>query len=348
MGTLEFAVIGLAGSGIGAALGLPLLWPRSTQAPGTAVLARLMGGWLLAVSLVVAIISARVIGLLPGSAAAEHAVNILGLSSFPLLYMYVYRQTRPSAPQRRMWWLWLPAAAYATLIVIRASLGTDTRVPFAWMLPVLLAFTLGCAWLVARREDQAPAGIIPAEWLVGFLVVLNAAQIVRMLFGHVAPVPALVPFVITLEFVALVGVVAWRAAGSRPPTPDVVLPPRYEKSGLDADAGRALLDRVERALSNGRLFADPGLTLSGLAASVDSTPHQVSEVLNRYGNVTFHELLNRQRVDDVKMQLRDPSADAYTIEGIGASAGFGSRSALYAAFRRLEGMTPAEFRAQRK
>ena len=89
----------------------------------------------------------------------------------------------------------------------------------------------------------------------------------------------------------------------------------------------------------------PGLTLGRLADAVDCAPHQVSEVLNRHAKVGFHELLNRRRVAEVKAQLLDPAADRFTIEGIGAAAGFGSRSALYAAFRRLEGMTPAEFRA---
>jgi hypothetical protein len=74
------------------------------------------------------------------------------------------------------------------------------------------------------------------------------------------------------------------------------------------------------------------------------TPHQLSEVLNRHARITFHELLNRRRVADVKAQLLAPEANRYTIEGIGASAGFGSRSALHAAFRRLEGKTPVEFR----
>jgi AraC-like DNA-binding protein len=47
----------------------------------------------------------------------------------------------------------------------------------------------------------------------------------------------------------------------------------------------------------------------------------------------------------MKAQLLDPASERFTIEGIGASAGFGSRSALYAAFRRFEGMTPTAFRA---
>jgi AraC-like DNA-binding protein len=104
--------------------------------------------------------------------------------------------------------------------------------------------------------------------------------------------------------------------------------------------------RVRRAPL--RLFARADLTLAQLASAAGSTPHQVSEVLNRYSRVTFHDLINRRRVDDVKAQLLDPASERFTIEGIGSCAGFGSRSALYAAFRRFEGMTPTAFRHDRR
>jgi AraC-like DNA-binding protein len=84
-----------------------------------------------------------------------------------------------------------------------------------------------------------------------------------------------------------------------------------------------------------------------LAAAVEATPHQVSEALNQYAGTSFADLLMRRRVGDVTAQLLDPANDRFTIEGIVASAGFGSRSALYAAFKRLQRMTPTEFRKMR-
>jgi AraC-like DNA-binding protein len=113
---------------------------------------------------------------------------------------------------------------------------------------------------------------------------------------------------------------------------------------MDRESAELLLARVDRALAADRLFARPDLTLGRLATAVNSTPHQVSEVLNRFGSVTFHELLAHRRVADVKAQLLDPANDNFTIEGIGAAAGFRSRSALYSAFRKIEGMTPKEWR----
>lgn len=343
LGTVELAVVGIAGSGFGAALGAPMIWAR----PGRSAGVRLMGSWLLALSALVGIISARLIGWLPDSEVVAHSINLLGLSAYPLLFLYLWEQTRTSARPARAWWLWTPAAVYAAVAAIRSGIGGDTSVPFAWLLPVLLLFTVACAVLVVRRERAVNDEVVPARWIVGALVVLNLAQVARMLFGNVAPVPAVVPVVITLEFVAMVGVVVWRSLHQPAIAAAVGGEPRYEKSGLDPDAAVALLARVQHALTAERLFADTGLTLDRLAAAVESTPHQVSEVLNRHLKVPFHELLNRHRVEDVKRQLRDPAADGYTVEGIGVSAGFGSRSALYAAFRRLEGMTPTEFRKRR-
>lgn len=332
MEAAELALVGLAGSGIGTALGVPMVWRRSDI--------RLMGGALLALSALASIVSARLLAWLPATAAVEHAVNLLGLTAYPLVYLWVRGQTRRRAAATSAWWVWLPGAAYAAALAIRGLLGMSTRVPFAWLLPVVLSFTLACAAELPRCRGSHPHELLKPAWVVSFLALLNLAQVARMSFGGVAPVRALVPLVAALGFAAIVGVLAWRSAGRA----SNASAPRYERSGLDADSAAALLARVERALAADRLFADAGLTLGRLAAAVDSTPQQISEAMNRYLKVTFHELLNRHRVEEVKARLREPSADGYTVEGIGAEAGFGSRSALYAAFGRLEGMTPAEYR----
>ena len=337
MGTVELAVVGLAGSGVGTALGLPMVWPGARRP----IDVRLMGAWLLCLSALIAIVCARVIGLLPTSPGVTHAVNLIGLASYPLLYLYLREDTGRPVRIRSHWWLWVPAVVYVGILIGRSALGISTRVHFAWMLPVLLAFTALSATAVVRRTAPPAPRLVRAEWIVLFLVVLNAAQIVRMLFGHVPLVPALIPAVVTGGFVALVALVVWRTLDT------TASAPKYARSGLDATAATTLLARIDAALTRDRLFADASLTLPRLAAVLDCTPHQVSEVLNRFANVTFHELLNRHRVADVKAQLLNPDSDRYTIEGIGASAGFGSRSAMYAAFRRLEGMTPTQFRDRR-
>jgi AraC-like DNA-binding protein len=340
MGVQELAVVGLVGSGVGAALGVPMACARGQQPSNP----RVLGLVVVLLSAIAALISARLAGVVPASAAVEHAINLTGLAAFASAVIYVCRATGLACAVGWTTVLFAPAALYAVLLAGRGVFGFGSRVPFVWLLPIALAFTLASATVLWRRRRHAHAALIPPTWIVGFMFVLNVAQVVRMDLGHIPAVRALVPLVCVGGFVAMVAFVAWRTVGAQGFSESAV-PARYERSGLGEAAALELLARIDHGLDAGRLFARADLTLVVLADAVSSTPHQVSEALNRFRGQTFHDLVNRRRVDDVKVHLADPASDRYTIEGIGASAGFGSRSALYAAFQKFEGQTPTAFRA---
>lgn len=341
MGAHELAFVGLAGCGLGTVLGLPMVWPRSRRSPDV----RLLGGAVLLTSAIAALISARLAGLAPASAVVEHAINILGLCAFPILVVYArYAVAAPVTLRAAAYW-WLPAIAYVALVTGRIASGLETRVPFVYLLPVILAFTGASVVILVKGGGGRRAGIIPVEWVVAFLVLVNVAQVVRMEFSHIGVVRALVPLVLFAGFLAIAAFAAWRTFAAAGSSAIPVLLSPYQKSGLDPSVAPNLLARIDGALTRDRLFTRADLTLGQLSAAVSATPHQVSEVLNRYGGMSFHDLINRRRVEDVKAQLLNPDSDRFTIEGIGGSAGFGSRSALYAAFRRFEGITPTAYRA---
>ena len=337
MGAYELAFVALAGSGVGTALGLPLAWPR----PNRPLDVRLLGLAVLLMSVIAALISARLAGLAPASTATEHAINLLGLCAFPMVVIYVRHAVNiPIAAADAAWWL--PAAGYAAMIAARSVAGAGTRVAFAWLAPIACGYTIAAAIMLWRHRRQRRSVVVPAESVIAFVALVNVAQLVRMEFGHIAIVRAVVPLVMSSGFAAMAAFAAWRAASSSSsPAP---APARYERSGLDEISARQLLARIDQALVCERMFTRADLNLAHFAAAVEATPHQVSEALNRYAGTSFTDLVTRLRVDDVKAQLRDPANDRFTIEGIGASAGFGSRSALHAAFKRLEGKTPTRFR----
>lgn len=343
MGAYELAFVALAGSGVGTALGLPLAWPRSNRPLDV----RLLGSAVLLMSVIAALISARLAGLAPASAATEHSINLLGLCALPMVVMYARHAVNAPIKAAHAGW-WLPAAGYAAMIAARSAAGGGTRVPFAWLAPIACGYTVAAAVTVWRHRQQRRAVVVPAQAIIAFVAVVNVAQLVRMEFGHIAVVRAVVPLVMSLGFAAMAAFAAWRAASSTSTQAAAESAVRYQRSSLDEISAHQLLTRIDRALTGDRLFTRLDLTLAHLAAAVEATPHQVSEALNRYAGTSFSDLVTRHRVEDVKAQLRDPANDRFTIEGIGACAGFGSRSALYAAFRRLEGLTPVRFRQQRK
>ncbi len=321
-------------------MAVPMVWPL-VHRPFDA---RLVGGLLMGLALGSGLISARLAGLLPEGPGADHVVNLLGLLSYPLLVVLVWAQRTPAGWPRGAWLLWIPAVGYAAALGLRGSAPG----PFRPMLPLSLGYTRvsGIQW---RRSATSPrrghAPFVPVGGVLAFTVVLNAAQVARFVFRDQPAIRGLVPVVVTLGIVVAASVLTGRLLQRWPATPDVGHN-QYERSGLRLDEAQALWSRICEVMETDRLYADPALSLARLVAVVGATPHQVSETLNRHGGTTFHDLVNRRRVADAKAQLSDLASDRFTIEGIGLAAGFRSRSAFYAAFRRYEGMTPTAFKEQ--
>ncbi|HMS06278.1 MAG TPA: helix-turn-helix domain-containing protein, partial [Burkholderiaceae bacterium] len=94
-----------------------------------------------------------------------------------------------------------------------------------------------------------------------------------------------------------------------------------------------------------RLYADPDLGLASLAARLDLSAHQLSELVNARLGKSFARYLREQRVAAARQLLRaEPSA---SVLSVGLSVGFTSQSSFYDAFREIEGTTPGQFRKLR-
>jgi AraC-like DNA-binding protein len=323
---------------------MPMVWPRSKRSADV----RLLGLALLLMSGIAALISARLAGFTPPSGIVDHSINLIGLVSLPLVVLYS-RCAVGARITAAVGSLWLPAAGYSVVLAVRAALGFDTRVPFVWLLPIVFGFTAAAAVTLWRGRGSRQRVLIPAEAVVTFIALLNVAQFIRMEFSHVTVVRAVVPLVMSAGFVAIAMYAVWHSVALETSTDVAAQPePAYERSGLDETRARELLARIDTALTRDRLYARADLTLAELAAALGTTTHHLSEALNRYAGVSFNDVVNRHRVECVKAQLLDPGSERFTIEGIGASAGFGSRSSLYAAFKRFEGTTPTGFRASHR
>nr|WP_246262234.1 helix-turn-helix domain-containing protein [Aromatoleum evansii] len=95
-------------------------------------------------------------------------------------------------------------------------------------------------------------------------------------------------------------------------------------------------------MTSERIYADPELSLPGLAGRVGLRPHQLSELLNARLGKSFARYLRERRLTAAKAMLCDePSA---SVLSVGLSVGFTSQSNFYDAFREIEGTTPGQFR----
>jgi AraC-like DNA-binding protein len=72
--------------------------------------------------------------------------------------------------------------------------------------------------------------------------------------------------------------------------------------------------------------------------------YQVSEIINRHYELSFFDLINQFRVNEVKKRLADPAYNHFSVLAISMDCGFNSKSSFNNAFKKITGTTPSEYR----
>lgn len=246
-----------------------------------------------------------------------------------------------------------------------------------WLL--LLAGTAAAGLRIARalrRHRAALAEIVaaPPGWrlsgvalLGAFLAMVFALQLADLAFlGAVLVAPFADLFLAALILgLALHGLTLrqswpdWAEAVLAPAAPEPQRPadqanpdhagpepgaaPAYARSGLDGAAMARLLTRLDAAMQRESLWRAPGLSLADLAQAARAKPFHVSQALNQGRAESFFDYVNRYRVAEARQLLAQGEAG---ILEIGLQVGFNAKSTFNAAFRKLTGLSPSQWRAQ--
>lgn len=178
---------------------------------------------------------------------------------------------------------------------------------------------------------------------------LHALLAVAVLLLGVA-MPWLSPRVFVLGYGGAIGAGLFLALFLLLRFPDLVETTReagratYAVSTLGKIDRDAALARLRQAMDGDRLYADETLNLAKLAAAVELTPHQLSELINTGLGVGFSRYLREQRVTAAqRMLVAEPAA---SVLSVGLAVGFTAQSNFYAAFRDVTGEVPGRYRKQ--
>ena len=119
---------------------------------------------------------------------------------------------------------------------------------------------------------------------------------------------------------------------------------KYKKSSLDEAEKNVILNHIIAQMENEKYFVKSTASLSGLAKSINESPHHVSQVINEKLNQSFFELLATHRVHEAKTILKTPLGKKLTIEEVAEQVGYNSKSAFNTAFKKITSQTPSTFR----
>jgi AraC-like DNA-binding protein len=304
---------------------------------------------------------------LPHLIRVNHPLDFLPA---PLFYLYVRTLTERSRMRRRDLLHALPAVACVLYLLpyyarsaeykladVRSSGYADwyfLRAAAAILIatPYVVLGIVRAVRSVRRHRDRGanPHSVRQLEFLSSGFGILLAIAAARYLVD--VSFPAYMPF--TNQLLPLAGTAmlcgmaylglrdsAVLAGDTGEMTPS---PRRYETSSLTDDrAGRAL-PALMHALDVEKVYLDPHLALSGLAARIGVPAPHLSQIINQRLNQNFPDLINSYRVAEARRRLVDPAWRHYSIMAIAEDVGFRSKSSFNSVFKKLTGMTPSEFR----
>lgn len=274
-------------------------------------------------------------------------LHLLHLTPFALYLLYLaYSMTSVDAEQRNLlsqritsgtlpaWiylagisvyiyiftYLWL---AYRTVRnyrkVIKTKFSSLNEVNLNWLSFIIQSFAV--ITLIAMIHNVIPA--------LGNIIVLYASLILLLLFTFFFINRVLLKALNQPEIFA--GIEFKEVAG------------KYKGSGLNEAEVENYYKLLLQVLENEKLYLNPELVLQDLADKLQVSTKILSQVINQSSGKNFFDFINTYRCEELKNILAraDPKV---TILEIMYEAGFNSKSSFNKEFKKLNGVTPTEYR----
>jgi len=109
-----------------------------------------------------------------------------------------------------------------------------------------------------------------------------------------------------------------------------------------------VVSRLIQLMERDKLYQEHELTLQTLSDKLSIPTYQASQAIKEGMNKNFYDLVNGYRVEEAKRLLVDPKNENFTILSVGFEAGFNSKTTFNTVFKKFTGVTPTEYRDQKK
>lgn len=121
---------------------------------------------------------------------------------------------------------------------------------------------------------------------------------------------------------------------------------KYAKSGLTEEQLATYKRSLNQVMRTQKAYLNSDLCLPKLAELVGCSVNHLSQVINSEFGTSLFGYLNRYRIEYARKLLASRKYRDTAILDIAFSAGFNSNSTFYSSFKKLVGISPAEYRQQ--
>jgi len=183
-------------------------------------------------------------------------------------------------------------------------------------------------------------------WLLRIMALFSILWLVSFLCSYIfrVRVPGLnytTMWVMVPVFIYMVGYFSLRQ-------PEVFRVPftpksKKEKARLKPEEIKTLQKRLHYFVQEEKIYVQPDLTLKSLAVKINSSPNDLSWLLNQVYQQSFYEYVNTLRVKEVIKALDARAHQKHTLLAIAMDAGFNAKSTFNKAFKNFTGETPSQY-----
>lgn len=224
---------------------------------------------------------------------------------------------------------------------------------FVYLIPSL---TLVFRYRHSLRDQESNLEGLDLGWLMWFAHLffgLSAGYVLLLIVMVRGPHPRDGREYLSVALTALVFAVGQRALVQRP-TPIIEAlqasgrrsPAKHQRASVPTAEAEEVKTRLVKAMEQERLFLEPNLRLSDLVDRLGASRNQISFVLNTCLGKSFYDFVNEYRVREVLRLIDEGSGSGLKITAIAFDAGFNSKPAFNAVFKKLTGLTPSQYRKQ--
>lgn len=119
---------------------------------------------------------------------------------------------------------------------------------------------------------------------------------------------------------------------------------KYRNSNLNPKLIAKYKADLIHSMERDKLYLNAKLSIHDVSEKLNIPRQYISEVLNEHMDTSFQDFINRYRVEEFIIRLKNDQNDHFTLLGIATDVGFNSKSSFNATFKKFKGLTPTEFK----
>ncbi len=118
---------------------------------------------------------------------------------------------------------------------------------------------------------------------------------------------------------------------------------KYASSSLTEEKKSTLFLKLEKLMSEKRVYEDNLITKEKVAEQLESNRTYLSQAINEQTGQTFTQYINNYRINEAVRLLSDPYNQT-PLKALSFSLGFNSMTTFYKLFQNAVGMTPSQYK----